>query len=249
MSKTLSLKDLQRSFIKAGMDALELSGYLRMSKTTLQQWGQYFHLFPENSGTGNEYFSDKTIEEFIKIKKQFDKGKSLKDIKTVKFGNPFGQIAGIRQEKSVKRTENPFEEELDLANQTINELVFQRSKLIEESASEKTNLLSQVGILKTRNQELNAEKVKLEQLIKGQEEKIIKSINQEITLKETIQNSKQLLAEKDKEINGLKNQIKTYEDKIIEKTIIIEKRETELNRMIQEKQRKRWWQIWRYLSK
>lgn len=252
MAKTLSLKDLHKSFIKEGMDALELSGYMRMSKNILQQWEQYFHLFPENSGTGNEYYSDKTIEEFIKIKRQFDKGKSLKDIKTAKFGNPFGKGAVISEsnpEKSIKRTQNPFEEELDLANQTINELVFQRSKLIEESAIDKTNLLSQVNILKTRNQELSTEKAKLEELVKEQEEKLVKSLNQEITLKETIKNNKQLLEDKDKEIGSLKGRIKTYEDKILEKTIIIEKQETELNRMIEEKNRKRWWQIWRYVSK
>jgi len=282
VQKVVSLKELSNFYIETGLDKDDLAEYLCISKHTLDTWEKYFHLFPENPGDSVEYYSKTRIEEYIKIKEMFDKGKSLKEIKIKLFNNnnnnnniiinPFSaQISNqISNPISAQKTEAPVEiaefdvnklekfpsekeEEvmrpfltlLNRANERVGELIIEKAKIIEQAATEKADLMVQVNRLKDYNQVLVEERQKLEQQINEKQYLLKKSFAQETSLAETLKTSQEMLLAKDKEANSLKEQIKLFETKIEQKNNIIRHQEAQINKMIEQRQTKRWWQIWK----
>lgn len=259
MKKTFSLKELPNSYIKLGMNIDELSEYLNISKNTLQTWERFFHLFPENPGEDTEYYSRKKVEDFIRIKRLFDKGRSLKEIKESLFRNPFASAEGIEEfnidkvmslcSEKEKKLVRPFITQINRLNEKVCELIIEKAKVIEDTAVEKADLMSRLEDLRTRNKELSDEKEVLEKSVQEKEEELKISSTHKMKLLEALKVSKGLLEDKDKELNILKDKISEFEAEIEKKNDTIKAQEEELNRLLEEKNRIRWWQFWRHFTK
>lgn len=135
---------------------------------------------------------------------------------------------------------NPFLTQLNKANEKIGELILEKARLVEETAIEKANLISEIKILNSKNVELLAEKETLFITIKEKEQEIKRSHAQETLLAESLKISQVMLSQKEEEIAYIKGRIETYEQQLQEKDNIIQAKNLEIEQIL-EKQNKRWW--------
>ncbi len=257
MQKAVSLKELPKLFIAAGMTMPELCEYLGVSEELIREWEKFFNLFPDNNAQKEKKYSEKRIRDFIKIKDSVEKDTPLHEIRRKLFKiniapavNPFENTSKVVEIKDNKgdftpafNEENiikPFLTQINRANERIGELILEKARLVEETAIEKANLISEIKILQTRNTDLVSEKDRLLEVIKEKEEQFKKSSAQETTLAEALNRSHEMLRQKEDDISHIKSRVELYEQSLREKDSIIYNQSIEINNLL-EKQNKKWW--------
>lgn len=261
MNKTVSLKELPDIYISSGMSLSDLSSYLKISEEVIKEWENFFNLAPKKvSGVETLYTKDK-IQEFIKIKGFVEKGRSLKEIKEKVYNvplevisNPFEGKRNFSEFKPAKQNIkpytssgyvlSPFLSQLHKANEQIGELIFEKAKIVEDTAIEKASLLSKIKNLKTKNEVLLEEKQNIAAYIKDKKEQIAKISSREDTLAKALMISQEILNKKEDEIIELRSTIKLHEQEINAKSELIQEQSLELNNLL-EKQNRKWWKFWK----
>ncbi len=265
MQKTMSLKELPKIFISSGMTLSELCEYMGVSEELIHEWERLFNLFPEKAENSEKKYSEKRIKDFIKIKDSLDRGTPLHEIKRKIF-----KINKEERPERIEKPENPFENkniaelkvpeedlnkpisdeslikplitQISKANEKIGELILEKARIIEETAIEKANLMSEIKILKTRNTDLLSEKERLFATIKEKEELFQHSAKQEATLAESLKLAHDMLKQKEEDIAHIENRLDIYERELQAKDSIIHDQSQEINELLEERDKK-WWHV------
>jgi len=257
--KTANLKELPKIFISSGMTLSELCEYLGVSQELIHEWERFFNLFPENASDSEKIYSQSRIKDFIKIKDSLDRGKPLHEIKRKIFkisdenmpANPFEKknfpdfklkdedlTTPITGESLIR----PFLSQINKTNEKIGELILEKARIIEETAIEKANLMSEIKILKTRNTDLVEERERLFAAIKKREELFQRSAKQESTLAESLKLAHDLLKQKEEDLLHIENRLQIYERELQAKDTIIHDQSQEINELLEERDKK-WWHV------
>ncbi len=229
------------------MNIAELSEYLDINETTLKKWDDFF--FEEKENKNYYFYPESKIKALKKIKNLAQKGKNLEEIKDLmNKGNPFltknlteiPKFEVIVDDRiSVDKIEfivKPVLNQLEKAHSKIEQLLIEKSKIIEENALEKARLIAEIEILKFKNAQIMQNKDDIEKLTINS---LISQDNiDQNELIEALEIAQELIKEKTEETDELKA-------KINEKEELIKNNETKIERLMQKSGTKKWWEFWK----
>jgi DNA-binding transcriptional MerR regulator len=229
------------------MNIADLSEYLDINETTLKKWDSFF--FDENENKSYSFYPESKIKALKKIKNLAEKGKSIEEIKDLMdAGNPFltknfidiPKFEVIADDRiSVEKIEfivKPILNQLEKAHSKIEQLLLEKSKIIEENANEKARLFAEIEILKFKNSLISKNRNDIEK-ITAQTPSLTDDISQ-TELIEALEIAQELLKEKTEETDELKAQI-------CEKEELIKNNEEKFEQLMHKKNTKKWWAIWK----
>ena len=230
------------------MNIAELSEYLDINQTTLRKWDDFF--FEEKEDKNYNFYPESKIKALKKIRNLAQKGKNLEEIKDLmNKGNPFltKNLAEIPKFEvivddriSVDKIEfivKPVLNQLEKAHLKIEQLLIEKSKIIEENALEKARLIAEIEILKFKNAQIIQNKDEIEKLTINS---LISQDNiDQNELIEALEIAQELIKEKTEETVELKA-------KINEKEELIKNNEEKFDRLMQKSGTNKWWEFWKH---
>jgi len=176
LSKTIGLKELPDIYISSGMSLSEVCKYINIPEKTVKKWEKFFDLAPKTiSGVEKVYTKDK-IQEFIKIKKFLDRGRTLEEIRIKVYKMPVevtsqpvsnshpehlcknSESITKSNQYTTKITDNPFEKARNFSEFKPEE---QNMKPYNSSSFEIKPFLSQLHIANEKIGDLILEKAKI----------------------------------------------------------------------------------------
>jgi hypothetical protein len=137
----------------------------------------------------------------------------------------------------------PFLTQLNKVNLKMEKLLNEKTKLIENTAIEKSRLITKIEVLKAQNANLEREKDLLAISLQEKEQEVKKHFSQETVLGETLMITQEIFRKKEDEIRQLNGKIEKYEREIARKNKLIQKQSAEIGEML-EKQNNKWWKFW-----
>lgn len=264
MKKSVSLKELPDKYIDSGLSLPEIAEYIGVSEETIFKWEKFFNFSPEINENNEKIYSKKQIDYFTKIKESLNDGKSLREVRDKLFNlsfeiisNPFESSRNFSEFKPKKEKSTgvtvpeyeikPFLTQLTRANQRVEELLLEKTRLVENTAVEKANLTSKVEILKNKTDFLLEEKAKISVYIEKKEQELERGLCREENLGEALKISQEMLSKKEDEIINLRDKLEGYQRELQNKEALIYDQSAEIDQLL-EKQNIKWWQFWKYLS-
>lgn len=262
MKKSVSLKELPNKYIDSGLSITGLAEYLSVTEETVKKWENYFNFSTKTTDNNERIFSKEQIDDFLKIKESLDSGRSLKETRDRLFNlsfsiisNPFENshnFSDLNFEKSKLANHatseslvKPFLTQLNKVNQRVEDLLREKTKIVEETAVEKAELTSKVEILKSKNEHLLEEKEKISSYINKRETEIEKSLLREENIGSALKISQELLYKKEEEISELRSKVEQFYREMQNKDNLIYDQNIEIDQLL-EKQNKKWWHFWNY---
>jgi|GEM_PF-2645112 len=270
MKRSISLKELPDKYIDCGLTLSGLLEYLDVAEEDIKKWEKIFNVTPAINENNEKIYSKAQVEEFSGIKESLNKGKTLREIRDKVLNNSFEVISNPfednqnfsefkpeKQEKFEKGKLNrhissesmirPFLTQLNKVNQKVDELINEKTRLIEKTAIEKADLSSKVEILKNKNESLIKERESIAARINKREEEIDRSFSREENLGKALRISQEVLCKKEDEIASLRTKIEGYQRELHNKESLIYDQSMEIDQLL-EKQNTKWWQFWKFPS-
>jgi chromosome segregation ATPase len=140
----------------------------------------------------------------------------------------------------------PFLTQLNKVNLKVERLLSEKARLIENTAIEKSRLITKLEVLKAKNADLEREKDLLAITLAEKEQEIKKHFSQETVLGETLMITQEIFRRKEEEIRQLNGKIEKYERELVRKNALIQKQNMEIGEIGEmiEKQNNKWWKFW-----